>query len=72
MNEKALKTKEVIRIVLFLVFFAFTVAINLNCSDDNPVKGPECGSRHNTWNAKAQRCYDDANNQIVPSSCCGQ
>ena len=72
MNEKALRTKEAIRIVLFLVFFAFTVAVNLSCSDDNPVKGPECGSGKNTWDTKAQRCRDGANDQIVPNSCCGQ
>ena len=71
MNEKALKTKGVIRIVLFLGFFAFTVVVNLNCSDDNPVKGPECGSGKNTWDAKPQVCRDQTNNQIVPSSCCG-
>jgi hypothetical protein len=72
MNEKALKTKEVVRILLFLVFFAFTVAVNLNCSDDNPVKGPECGSGKNTWDTKSLVCRDQANNRIVPSSCCGQ
>ena len=72
MNEKALKTKEVIRVFLFLVFFAFTVAVNLNCSDDSPVNGPECGSGKNTWDSKAQRCRDLANNQVVPNSCCGQ
>jgi hypothetical protein len=72
MIYKALRSKETFRTVLFLVFFAFTVTINLNCSSDNPVKGPECGSGHNTWDTKAQRCRDDANNQIVPNSCCGQ
>jgi hypothetical protein len=72
MNFEALKTKEVIRLVLFLVFFAFTVGVNLSCSDDNPVKGPECGSGRNTWDTKAQICRDQANNLPVPNSCCGR
>jgi hypothetical protein len=72
MNYRALKTGEVVRVILFMIFFAFTVAVNLNCSDDNPVKGPECGSGRNTWDVKTQICRDQANSQIVPRSCCGQ
>jgi hypothetical protein len=72
MSYEALKKKEVLRIVLFMVFFLFTVAINLSCSEDNPVKGPECGSGQNTWDTKSQVCRDAANNHIVPNSCCGQ
>ena len=64
--------KEIVRIVLFLIFFGFSVAINLSCSDDNPVKGPECGSGQNVWDAKSQVCRDNSNNHIVPNSCCGQ
>jgi hypothetical protein len=73
MNYEALKPKEVFRIAIFMIFFAFTVAINLNCSsDDNPIKGPECGSGKNTWDAKSQSCRDLSNNLPVPNSCCGQ
>ena len=71
MNDKALRIKTVVQIVLFLIFFAFTIAVNLNCSDNKPVKGPECGSGRNSWDAKSQNCRDLSNNQIVPNSCCG-
>jgi hypothetical protein len=72
MNLRQANKGDILRVILFLLFFAFTVAVNLSCSDDNPVKGPECGSGHNTWDTKAQVCRDQANNQIVPNSCCGQ
>lgn len=73
MKDRRTKIKETAQLMLFLAFFVLTVALNLQCSeDDNPAASAECGSGHVTWNAKAQRCYDDADNRIVPNSCCGR
>ena len=73
MNDKALRTRNVVQIALFLIFFALTILVNLNCSDDsNPAKGPECGSGQNAWDTKSGVCRDQSNNRIVPNSCCGQ
>jgi len=72
-DRRPKKIKEAAQLILFLVFFVLTVALNLQCAeDDNPAGGPECGSGRVTWNAKAQRCYDQADNKIVPNSCCGR
>jgi hypothetical protein len=74
MSENKVRLRRFIELALFLLFFAGTVAINLRCqkSESNPAAGPECGSGHVTWDAKAQVCRDQANNRIVPSNCCGR
>ncbi len=65
--------REALKLLAFLLFFAATVLLNLVCSQPtNPAGDPSCGSGHVTWDVKAQRCRDQANNQIVPNSCCGQ
>ena len=73
MTVRLMGGRETLKVIAFLLFFAATVFINLTCSkDSNPTSDPSCGSGHVTWDAKAQRCRDQANNQIVPNSCCGQ
>jgi len=72
MNGHPRKFKELILTVLFLVFFASTVFVNLSCDEESPVKGPECGSGKNSWDAKALRCRDDETGRIVPDACCGR
>jgi hypothetical protein len=64
--------KEALKLVVFLLFFAATVLVNLMCSSSSNPVDPACGSGHVTWDAKAQRCRDQSNNQIIPNSCCGQ
>ncbi len=73
MKIRVMEWKETLKLIAFLLFFVATVLINLMCSSNsNPASGADCGSGHVTWDDKAQRCRDQANNQIVPNSCCGQ
>jgi hypothetical protein len=74
MSGTKARLRQFIEVALFLLFFAGTVAINLKCSgnDTNPAAAKECGSGHVTWDEKGQVCRDQADNRIVPSSCCGQ
>ena len=74
MKIRSMNRKEVFQLLAFLLFFALTVTLNVNCSkdDNNPASDPACGSGHVTWDAKALVCRDQSNNRIVPSSCCGQ
>ncbi len=70
---RSVQWKEALKLLAFLLFFAVTVLLNLTCSSNsNPAGDASCGSGHVAWDAKAQRCRDQANNQIVPNSCCGQ
>jgi len=68
------RSKEILQIAAFLVFFVATVFLNVTCSkdDNNPASDPACGSGHVAWDSKGQVCRDQADNHIVPSSCCGQ
>ena len=68
------KLIELAQMILFLAFLGLSVALNLNCSeeDDNPAASLECGSGHVTWNDKAQVCVDLADNKVLPSKCCGR
>jgi hypothetical protein len=74
MKIRSMRWKGVLQLVAFLLFFAVTVALNLNCSEDdsNPASDLACGSGRVSWDSKAQVCRDQENNKIVPSSCCGQ
>jgi len=73
MKIRSAKMLDNVRLVLFLLFFALTVFLNLTCSEeDNPLADPECGSGHVTWYEKAGVCRDEANNQVVPNKCCGR
>lgn len=74
MKDFPTRWKEILRLVAFLVLFVVTVLLNVTCSkdDNNPASDPACGSGHVTWDPKAQVCRDQADNHIVPSSCCGQ
>ena len=73
MRGNKARLRHLIEVALFLLFFAGTVAINLRCEgNDNPAASKECGSGHVTWDEKGQVCRDQADNRIVPSSCCGR
>ena len=74
MPETTARLRRTIEVTLFLLFFAGTVAVNIECQKDesNPAAGPECGSGHVAWDTKAQVCRDQADNRIVPSNCCGR
>lgn len=74
MKIRLMRWNDVLQLIAFVLFFAVTVALNLNCSEDdsNPASGPACGSGRVSWDSKAQVCRDQENNKIVPSSCCGQ
>ncbi len=74
MKIRSMRWKEILQLTAFLLFFALTVALNLNCSqdDNNPASDVSCGSGHVTWDDKAQVCRDQSNNRIVPSNCCGR
>jgi hypothetical protein len=74
MKIRSMRGREILQLLAFLIFFALTVALNLNCSkdDSNPASDPACGSGHVSWDSKAQVCRDQNNNRIVPTSCCGQ
>ncbi|TSA14517.1 hypothetical protein D4R75_15590 [bacterium] len=74
MKIRSMRWKGVLQLVAFLLFFAVTVALNLNCSEDdsNPASDPACGSGRVTWNDKSQVCIDQANNKVVPDKCCGR
>ncbi|MEK6757244.1 MAG: hypothetical protein AABZ02_13915, partial [Bacteroidota bacterium] len=62
-----------VQVALFLLFFAGTVAVNLNCeNEDNPAASPECGSGRVTWDSKSQVCRDLQDNRIIPNKCCGR
>ena len=63
----------VVEVLLFLLFFSFSVALNLSCKDeDDPLSSGECGSGRTTWDEKAQVCRDVTNSRIVPANCCGR
>lgn len=74
MKIRSMRGREILQLLAFLIFFALTVALNLNCStdDSNPASDPACGSGHVSWDSKGQVCRDQNDNRIVPSSCCGQ
>ncbi|MDP2885133.1 MAG: hypothetical protein Q8P51_08970 [Ignavibacteria bacterium] len=74
MKIRLMRWNDVLQLIAFLLFFAVTVALNLNCSeeDSNPASDLACGSGHVTWDSKAQVCRDQKDNRVVPSSCCGQ
>ena len=73
MKIRLTRWKEMLQVGAFLLFFIATVVLNVTCSkDNNPTADPACGSGHVTWDAKGQVCRDQADNHIVPNSCCGQ
>jgi len=74
MKRQSTKRKEILQLIAFLLFFVLTVALNLNCSEDdsNPASDVSCGSGHVSWDAKAQVCRDQSNDKVVPSTCCGR
>ncbi|MCX6134615.1 MAG: hypothetical protein NTU47_12445 [Ignavibacteriales bacterium] len=74
MKNSSMRWKEILQLTAFLLFFALTAALNLNCSSDdsNPASDPACGSGNVAWDDKGQVCRDQVNNKIVPSSCCGK
>jgi len=74
MNYRSMRWKEIAQLTAFLLFFAATVALNLNCSkdDSNPASDVACGSGHVFWDDKGQVCRDQVDNKIVPSNCCGK
>ena len=74
MKLRSMRWKAILQLIAFLLFFVLTVAVNLNCSkdDSNPASDVSCGSGHVTWDDKGQVCRDQANNRIVPSTCCGR
>jgi hypothetical protein len=74
MNYRSMRRKDILQLIAFLLFFALTVALNLNCTqeDSNPASELACGSGHVFWDDKGQVCRDQENNKIVPSNCCGK
>jgi len=74
MKIRSMWWKEILQLIAFLLFFVLTVALNLNCSQDdsNPASDVSCGSGHVYWDTKALVCRDRANDKVVPSTCCGQ
>lgn len=74
MKDLRARWKEILQLVVFLVFFIATVFLNVTCSkdDNNPAANLACGSGHVAWDPKALVCRDQADNHIVPNSCCGQ
>ncbi len=74
MKIRSMRWKERAQLVAFLLFFALTVALNLNCSQDdsNPASDVSCGSGHVYWDSKPGLCKDLANDKVIPSSCCGR
>jgi len=73
MMRSTTRAWRAVQVVLFLLFFAVTVALNLTCKpEDNPAASPECGSGRVSWDAKGQVCRDLADNKIIPNKCCGR
>lgn len=62
-----------VAVVLFLLFFSFTIVLNFSCQNDDATgPGVGCGSGHATWDSKAEICRDDADGHPLDRSCCGR
>lgn len=74
MNIRSTTTREKVQLALFLIFFVFTVFLNVTCSseEDNPTADNSCGSGHVFWDDKGGVCRDQVDNRVVPSNCCGR